>query len=95
MWRLGIETLAVAGLAFAQTVYLHHRKPGGVHGWPIETGRFVFRTEGCADAAKAHVDGTGEGLVQGARKSVALKLAAMSTPGVYACIRRGRLTAIG
>jgi hypothetical protein len=45
---------------------------------------FVFRIEGCAEPASAHVDGTAEGLVQGARTSVALKLMPMSKPGVYA-----------
>jgi hypothetical protein len=45
---------------------------------------FVFRVEGCAEPASAQVGGTAEGLVHGARTSVALKLMPMSRPGVYA-----------
>lgn len=84
MWRLSIETLAAAVLAFAQMFTFTIGSPVASMDGRSKLAAFVFRTEGCADAAKAQVDGTAEGLVQGARKSVALKLAAMSTPGVYA-----------
>jgi hypothetical protein len=84
MWRLDIGTSAVALLAFAQTFTFTIGSPVASMDGRSKLAAFVFRTEGCADAAKAQVDGTAEGLVQGARKSVALKLVAMSTPGVYA-----------
>jgi hypothetical protein len=44
---------------------------------------FVFRTEGCADTAKAQISGTAEGILKGERKSVSLQVVAMK-PGVYA-----------
>jgi hypothetical protein len=44
----------------------------------------VARPENCADPAKARFEGTAEGLVNGARKTVHLKLAALDTPGVVA-----------
>ncbi len=44
----------------------------------------MFRTEGCADPAKSQISGTAEGIVKGARRSVPLRVAPMSRPGVYA-----------
>jgi hypothetical protein len=84
MWRLGIGIWAMAALAFAQTFTFTIGSPVASVDGRSKLAAFVFRTEGCADATKAHVDGTAEGVVQGTRKSVALKLTAMSTPGVYA-----------
>jgi hypothetical protein len=84
LWRRDIGTLGVAALAFAQTFTFTIGSPVASLDGRSKLAAFVFRTEGCADPAKAQVDGTAEGLVEGARKSVALKLTAMSTPGVYA-----------
>ena len=84
MWQLGIVTSAVAALAFAQTFTFTIGSPVASLDGRSKLAAFVFRTEGCADATKAQIDGTAEGLIQGTRKSVALKLVAMSTPGVYA-----------
>jgi hypothetical protein len=84
MWRLGMMTSAVATLAFAQTFTFTIGSPVASLDGRSKLAAFVFRTEGCTDATKAQIDGTAEGLIQGTRKSVALKLAAMSTPGVYA-----------
>jgi hypothetical protein len=44
---------------------------------------FAVRTEGCADPAKAQIAGVAEGLVNGARQSVALTLIPGGVPGVY------------
>jgi hypothetical protein len=51
----------------------------------FKTAAFVFRTESCADPAKAQISATAEGMVKGSRQSVALKVMPASTkPGVYA-----------
>ena len=50
----------------------------------MKSATFVFRTQGCAEPAKAQISGTAEGLVKGARRSVTLKVAAAAKPGVYA-----------
>jgi hypothetical protein len=84
MGRLGIVTSAVAALAFGQAFSFTIGSPVASLDGRSKMAAFVFRTEGCADPTKAQVDGTAEGLVRGTRKSVSLKLAAMSTPGVYA-----------
>ena len=47
----------------------------------------VVRPEGCADPAKARIEGTAEGLVNGARRSISLKLVALQTPGVFAVFK--------
>ena len=81
----GHRDLAVAALAFGQDVHLHDRQPGGVPGLSVETGRLRVSHRGLRrrdEGDKSTVPP--KGLVQGARKSVALKLMAMSTPGVYA-----------
>jgi hypothetical protein len=48
---------------------------------------FAVRTEGCADSAKAQISGTAEGLVNGVRQSVAVKLIPAAAPGVYVVSR--------
>jgi hypothetical protein len=44
---------------------------------------FAVRSEGCADAAKAQIAATAEGLVNGMRQSLALKLLPGAARGVY------------
>jgi hypothetical protein len=84
MWRLDFVTSAVATLAFAQAFTFTIGSPVASQDSRSKLSAFVFRTEGCAEATSAQVGGSAEGLVQGARRSVALKIVAMSTPGVYA-----------
>jgi len=84
MWRLGLVTSALAALTAGQTFTFTIGSPVASQDGRSKLAAFVFRTEGCADPAKATVDATAEGLIQGTRKSVALKLTALSTPGVYA-----------
>ncbi len=47
----------------------------------------VARPEGCAEPAKARFEGTAEGLVNGARRSVPLRLLPLETPGVVAVLQ--------
>jgi hypothetical protein len=84
MSRLGIASCAMAMLALADGFTFTLGSPVAAEDFRAKVATFVFRTEGCADPAKAQISGTAEGLVKGARRSVALKVAAMSKPGVYA-----------
>jgi hypothetical protein len=87
MWQRGIATSALAALSalsLGQGFTFTIGSPVASQDSRSKLAAFVFRIEGCAEPAKAQVGGTVEGLVQGARKSAALKLTAMSTPGVYA-----------
>jgi hypothetical protein len=84
MMRLGLAVCAVASLALAEGFTFTIASPVAAQDFRAKTAAFVFRTEGCADPAKSQIGGTAEGLVKGARWSVALKVVAMSKPGVYA-----------
>ncbi|HWY49390.1 MAG TPA: hypothetical protein VNX70_18525 [Bryobacteraceae bacterium] len=84
MSRLGIASCAMAMLALADGFTFTLGSPVAAEDFRAKVATFVFRTEGCADPAKAQIRGTAEGIVKGTRRSVALKVAAMSKPGVYA-----------
>jgi len=84
MWRLGLAASAVATMAFGQAFTFTIGSPVASQDSRSKMAAFVFRVEGCAEPASAQVGGTAEGLVHGARTSVALKLTPMSRPGVYA-----------
>jgi hypothetical protein len=84
MFRLGIAFFAMAALALADGFTFTLGSPVAAEDFRAKVATFVFRTEGCADPAKSQISGTAEGMVKGARRSVALKVASMSKPGVYA-----------
>ena len=84
MVRFSIAALATAALAVAGAFTFTIGSPVASQDFRAKGAAFVFRTEGCAEPAKAKLSGTAEGLLKGARQSVALQIAAMSKPGVYA-----------
>ncbi len=84
MWRLGIGACAVAALGLAEGFTFNIASPVAAQDFHAKTAVFVFRTQGCAEPAKAEISGTAEGVVKGARRSVALKIMPMSKAGVYA-----------
>ena len=84
MLRLGITAFTVAALALAAGFTFTIGNPVASQDYQAKAAAFVFRTEGCAEPAKAQISGTAEGLVKGARRSFALKVAAMTRSGVYA-----------
>jgi hypothetical protein len=75
---------AVGVLALAEGFTFTIGSPVAAQDFQAKVAAFVFRTEGCAEPAKSQVGGTAEGLVKGTRRSVALRVMAMSKPGVYA-----------
>ena len=84
MLRLGITAFTVAALVLAAGFTFTIGSPVASQDYQAKAAAFVFRTEGCAQPAKAQISGTAEGLVKGARRSVVLKVTAMTKPGVYA-----------
>jgi hypothetical protein len=85
MLRLGIAVCVLATLALGQEFKFTIGSPVASQDFQMKSAAFVFRTEGCAEPAKSQIGATAEGLVKGARRSVALKvMAAASKPGVYA-----------
>lgn len=84
MLRLGFAACTVAALLLAEGFTFTIGSPVASQDYQAKGAAFVFRTQGCAEPAKSQISGTAEGLVKGARRSVALKVMAMSKPGVYA-----------
>jgi hypothetical protein len=84
MFRLGIVSSIIAALALADGFTFTIGNPVAAEDFRAKVATFVFRTEGCADPAKSQITGTAEGIVKGTRRSVGLKVATMSKPGVYA-----------
>ncbi len=80
MLRLGIAICAVAAMALAEGFTFTIGGPVASQDFHAKAAALVFRTDGCADPASAQVSGN----VKGARKSVPLRIAPMSKPGVYA-----------
>ena len=56
----------------------------------VKDAVLAVRTENCNDPAKAQITGTAEGLVNGTRQSVALRLIPGAGPGVYLVSREWR-----
>jgi hypothetical protein len=83
MLRICIVVFVVAVSALAEGFTFTIGNPVASQDYRAKGAAFVIRTEGCADPAKAQVSGTAEGLLKGARKSVALQVAAMK-PSIYA-----------
>ncbi|OGA47084.1 MAG: hypothetical protein A3G25_08120 [Betaproteobacteria bacterium RIFCSPLOWO2_12_FULL_63_13] len=54
---------------------------------PAKTAMLVVRPAGCDEPARAQITATAEGIVNGARRSVPLKLSALPTSGVHAIHR--------
>jgi hypothetical protein len=86
--RFVIALYATAGaLALAQPFAFRFEigSPVASQDFHAKSAAFVFRTAGCPEPEKAHVSATAEGLVNGARRSIALQVSPANTrPGVYA-----------
>jgi hypothetical protein len=83
MWRLVIANAAILMLAQAEGFTFVIGSPVASQQFQFKAASFVFRTEGC-DSATPQVSATAEGMVKGERKSVELKVAPGSKPGIYA-----------
>jgi len=82
--KSGVAVCALAALAFGEGFTFSIGGPAAAQDFVAKTAAFAFRTEGCADPASAQINGTAEGLVNGSRRSLPLKVTKMSKPGVYA-----------
>jgi hypothetical protein len=84
MLRLGLVAFVSSVVLLAEGFTFTIGNPVASQDFQMKSAAFVFRTEGCAEPAKAQIAGTAEGLVKGVRKSVSLRVVAGSKPGVYA-----------
>jgi hypothetical protein len=77
-------SLACAQAALAEEFSLDIGSPVAAGSFRAKTAVFAVRSKGCAEAAKAELSGTAEGLAGGERRTVALlRIVAMPTPGVF------------
>jgi len=73
--------------AIAQDFALQVGPPVAGNAQPAKTSVLVVRPAGCAEPAHAQITATAEGIVNGARRSVPLKLSPLPTSGVHAIHR--------
>jgi len=86
----GIGGLALTGvwLLLAQAFAFEVASPVAAQDYKLKAANFVFRTTGCADPGKVQVSALGEGIVDGARRSVQMTVHASSKPGAWAIQRQ-------
>jgi hypothetical protein len=77
-------TMAALAQVSAQNFALQVGPPIAGAAPSVKKSLMVVRPSGCANPADARISATAEGLVGGARQSVPVELAALSTPGVHA-----------
>jgi hypothetical protein len=81
-----ISFLFVSALTAAD-FSIQFASPVAAQSYRMKQSAFVFRTLGCLEEAKLDVSATAEGLVNGQRRSMALKVAPAPTPAVYGIFR--------
>ena len=80
--------ICVPALALAQVFTFEIAGPVAAQDFALKRAAFVFRTNGCADPRNAGVSASAEGLIDGVRRSMMLKVVASSKPGVYAVMQQ-------
>jgi hypothetical protein len=84
MLRIGLAGFVFSVVLLAEGFTFTIGNPVASQDFQMKSAAFVFRTEGCAEPAKAQIAATAEGLVKGARKSVSLRVVTGAKPAVYA-----------
>jgi hypothetical protein len=79
-----VTVLTLGGTSSAQDFALQVGPPVAGKAQPAKASLLVVRPGGCADPGNAQITATAEGLVDGVRRSVPLKLSTLPTPGVHA-----------
>ena len=88
--RMGLAAMAVltcSTIAQAGGFWLTLGNPAASSDEKAKNAVVVVRADGCHNPAKAKISGTAEGLVNGRRVSVPLKLTPLTAPGAYAVHR--------
>jgi hypothetical protein len=84
-WRLlrHAALICLPALALAQEFTFEIGSPVAAQDFRVKSAVFVFRTTGCPEATQPEISATGEGVVNGARRSMVLRVVTSSKPGVY------------
>lgn len=82
--------LALAAASMASETFRLEIGPAvaGGTGTKLKNAVLMVRPRACDDAASALIQGSAEGIVNGVRRTVPLKLVAMPTPGVHAVTKQ-------
>jgi hypothetical protein len=80
--------ICLPALVWAQAFTFEIGSPVAAQDFRTKSASFVFRTTGCTEPEKADVSATAEGFVDGARRSLTLKIVTSSKPGVYAVFQQ-------
>ena len=94
-WLAGLALLSAPALA--QDFKFEVGGSVAAQDFRLKAAPFVFRTTGCDDPTKAVVSAKAEGIVDGARQSIALRVFPSTKPGVYGILSQwtaGRWTVI-
>lgn len=78
----------MAAFAWAETFAFEAASPVAAQGFVSKTASFVFRTTGCDGPGKPGVSATAEGIENGARRSLVLRVMESAKPGVYAVFQQ-------
>jgi hypothetical protein len=81
---VALTALLAAPQGFAQDFALQVGPPVAGRAQSAKSSLLVVRPGGCSDPASARITASAEGLVDGVRRSVPLKLTTLATPGVHA-----------
>jgi len=87
LWLAALVSLVCAFCALAGGFSLTIGKAVAGNDFHSKGAVLVVRPDGCGEPAKALIRGTAEGMVNGTRRSLPLKLTPLPTPGVYAVYR--------
>ena len=77
----------IPALAGADEFMFEVAGPVAAQGFVSKTAAFVFRTAGCPDPDKAQISATAEGVADGRRQNLVLRVTP-SKPGVYAVFQQ-------
>lgn len=83
MSKLGLFGIAIGLTVYGEPFSLQIASAVAGQTFHLKRAAFVFRSHGCADPAKVEVTGKAEGRVNGQRRTLPLRIAAASTPGVF------------
>jgi len=84
----GLLIVATAALVWAQTFAFEIGGAVATQDFRLKAAIFAFRTAGCEDPAKVQVSATGEGVLDGTRKSMVLHVYPSSRSGAWAVQRQ-------
>ena len=95
MLKFFVFVALVCSTAVAEEFSIQVAGPVAAQTYQMKSSAFVFRALGCEAPAKLEVTATAEGLVQGQRRSMPLRVSPAQTAGVFGSFASGPMKASG